>query len=887
MALTAGAKLGPYEISAPLGAGGMGEVYRARDTRLDRTVAIKILPVQLSSDPVHKQRFEREAKIISSLNHPHICVLYDVGHQDGVDYLVMECVEGETLARRLEKGPLPLEHVLKYGTQIADALDKAHRKGVVHRDLKPGNIMLMKSSAKLLDFGLAKPVTPLAGLATLTVSKPESPVTEQGTIVGTFQYMSPEQVEGKELDGRSDIFSLGAVLYEMVTGQKAFEGKSQFSVASAILEKDPAPVSTIKPMTPPAVDHAIRQCLEKDADERWQSAHDLKVELEWTTQGDVGVSTARPKGRGWMIWLGALALGGAGLFVAGYFSRSIPQVQSIRASLPPPPDSAFAISSSVAGSVAISPDGRQLAFTAQTKGGNPQLWVRQLDTVTARALPGTENAYSPFWSPDSRWIAFFSGGKLKKVEVSGGPVETLCSAPLGRGGTWNQEGLILFSPNISQPLYHVAATGGTAVPLTKMDASRQEVTHRWPVFLPDGKHYLFFVRAAAPAATGVYVGTLGSDQHSQVITSLMNAAYAAPGYLLFVRGDVVVAQPFDAKRIHVTGTPVPIAQDVSVMSATNYANFSVSQTGTLVYSSGVIDIGRQFYWYDRQGKLLSKLGASEYSSEPQVSPDGKKLAFRLWTQPAGNFEIWVYDLARGVHTRVSFKGLTAFAPVWSPDQSRIAYSHSAPQVSGDHMFLMKADGTGTEESLEQPYFEAIANYPSSWSPDGKCLLFDHQEMSGRLSVWVLPFGEARKPFALVETPFNAQMGRFSADGRWVAYVSNDSGKDEVYVMPFPGPGGRVQVSTGGGTQPRWGKDGRELFYLSLETKMMAAEVAVGPQQFHVGAVRPLFTLTGLGGVPGYLYDVTPDGQKFVAVQDLEHNSTVPLTMVINWMAELK
>ena len=888
MTLVAGTKLGPYEIVGPLGVGGMGEVYRGRDTRLERDVAIKILPAQFSSDPVRTQRFEQEAKTISSLNHPHICILHDIGQQDGVVYLVMECLEGETLAKRLEKGPLPLEQVLRYGAQIADALDKAHRKGIVHRDLKPGNIMLTKSGAKLLDFGLAKPVAPLASAVTLTGTRHGTPLTEEGTIVGTFQYMSPEQVEGKDLDGQSDIFSLGAVLYEMVTGKRAFEGKSQLSVASAILEKEPEPLSTIKPMTPPALHHAIRRCLAKEREERWQSARDLRAELEWIARSDTGTQAATAtKCSGWMVWLSALVLSGLTLFVAGYFSRSIPQAQSIRASLPPPPDAAFTISSSVAGSMAISPDGRLLALTAQMKGNAPQLWVRSLDTLESRPLTGTQGAFAPFWSPDGRWIAFFSGGKLRKVEVSGGPVETLCDAPIGRGGTWNREGLILFAPNISQPLYRVAGTGGAATPLTQMDAARQEVTHRWPDFLPDGKHYLYFIRAATAAATGVYIGTLGSDQHSQIIASSTNAVYAAPGYLLFGRGDVLLAQPFDAQRMQVTGAPVQLAQNVSVMPATNYVNFVASQTGTLIYSSGAVETGRQFYWFDRHGKQLGKLGTPEYGSEPQLSPDGKRLALRLWTQPAGNFEVWVYDLARGVHARTSFSALTGFAPVWSPDGLQLAYSHSAPGISGDHMFLLNADGTGKEQLLENPFLESIANYPSSWSPDGRSLLFDRQDKSGKMSLWVLPLSGDRKPYAFVETQFDSQMAMFSPDGHWVTYVSNDSGKDEVYVVPFPGPGTRVRVSTDGGSRPRWRRDGRELFYLSLATEMMAAEVSPAPRDFRVGAVRALFTLSGLGGVPGNLYDVTADGQKFIAVQDLEHTSTVPLTIVVNWPARFK
>ena len=890
MMLPVGSKLGPYEIVSPLGAGGMGEVYRARDTRLERTVAIKILPKEMAADAARKQRFQREAKTISSLNHPNICTLHDIGSQDGVDYLVMECVEGETLAQRLEKGPLPLEQVLKYGAQIADALDKAHRAGIVHRDLKPGNIMLTVTGAKLLDFGLAKPAAALVSGMTLTAeARQTTPVTQEGTIVGTFQYMSPEQVEGKELDGRSDVFSLGAVLYEMLTGQRAFEGKSQLSVASAILEKEPVPLATVKPMTPLALEHIVKKCLAKQPDERWQSAGDLGSELKWVSESSAGAGRPALKpqrGQRWVLWLVGVVLSGVALFAAGYFGRSEPRLQVVRASLPPPADATFVVSSSMADMVALSPDGRLLVFVAQAKGSPPQLWLRELGSAESHPLEGTQNGYAPFWSPDCRWIGFFSDGKLKKMEATGGPVEALWDAPLGRGGAWNRDGLILFAPNVSQPLYEIAAAGGPAKPVTYMDPSRQEVTQRWPVFLPDGKHYLFFVRAANQAATGIYAGSLGSDQHTLIVSSSTNGVYAEPGYLLFVRGDVLMAQPFDAKRMEVSGEAVAVAGGVTASLPTNFGFFSVSQTGALVYSSVSLELKRGLYWYDRQGKQLSMLGTPEYSSYPELSPDGKRLALRLFTQPGGNFEIWAYDLARGVHARESFSALTAFAPVWSPEGQQLAYSHGAPGISGDHMYLLNVGGTGKEELIEQPFLESLANYPTSWSPNGDYLLFDRQDKSGKTSVWVLPKG-SRKPYPVVETQFNAQAGRFSPDGQWVAYVSNDSGKDEVYVMPFPGPGAREQVSAGGGSQPRWRKDGRELFYLSADAKMMAADVTTDTKTFRAGALKTLFALSGVAGVPGQLYDVTPDGQKFIAVQDLVHTSTAPLTLVVNWDAELK
>ena len=512
MALAPGTRLGPYEILPLLGTGGMGEVYRARDTRLERTVAVKILS-QLSSDPARRQRFEREAKAISCLNHPNICTLHDIGHQDGIDYLVMECLEGETLAKRLEKGPLPLDQVLKYGAQIADALDKAHRAGIVHRDLKPSNIMLTPTGAKLLDFGLAKPATALTDIATMTAVKAESPVTEQGTIVGTFQYMSPEQVEGRELDGRSDIFSLGAVLYEMVTGHRAFEGKTQLSVASAILEKEPAPITTIKPLAPAALDHAIRNCLVKDPDLRWQTARDLASELKWIAESGAqtpGGTPALPKtkSRQRIAWLiaGAVVVT---LIVAGIWWRnSKPARETMYFAAP---------MSFPAQDIAVSPNGHTMAIVAYLESARKNaIWIYELGSQEARSLADTEGATYPFWSPDSRWLAFFADGKLKKLDVSGGPVQTICDAPSGRGGTWNKDGVIVFTPNGAGGvgLQRVSASGGTITPISKLDTNRGERSHRWPRFLPDGRHYLYLAAnlAGQKGVDAIFVGSLNSNE---------------------------------------------------------------------------------------------------------------------------------------------------------------------------------------------------------------------------------------------------------------------------------------------------------------------------------------------------------------------------------------
>src|SRR6266446_6849714 len=602
MSIDAGTKLGPYEILTPIGAGGMGEVYKAADTRLNRTVAIKVLPPHFSDNPEMKQRFEREAQTIAGLNHPNICTLYDVGRQDGTDFLVMEYLEGETLAQRLEKSPLPLAQVLQFGIQIADALDKAHRHGVVHRDLKPGNIMLTPSGAKLLDFGLAKAAVPLAAGATLTAAAtPSTPVTQEGTILGTFQYMSPEQIEGKELDGRSDIFSLGAVLYEMLIGQRAFPGKSQLSVASAILEKEPAPISAVKPMTPPAFDHAMRRCLAKDPEERWQTARDIAIELKWIAEAGSQLSAktldkqrSRNSGR---LLLAALIGTTAAALTLGilYARRPANDAPVARAYIRPMPDSSFIFTGTAAG-FALSPDGRLLAYVASTPDGKSVLWVRPIDSSQAQPLVGTDGATYPFWSPDSRFIGFFAGGKLKKIESSGGPPFTICDASDGRGGTWNQEGDILLTPAVNTVIFRVSASGGPLIPVTTLDPSKNETTHRWPYFLPDGRHFLYFTGSVfSPRETltnSVLLGSLDSKESKLLLHSHTNAIYAS-GHILFMRQFTLMAQPFDTTSLQLTGDAVPIADPVQEGRSVSKNEFSASENGLLTYVEGSSGADRQ------------------------------------------------------------------------------------------------------------------------------------------------------------------------------------------------------------------------------------------------------------------------------------------------------
>jgi Tol biopolymer transport system component len=879
MALTNGTKLGPYEIVGPLGAGGMGEVYRARDTRLERTVAIKILPAQFSSDPVRKQRFEREAKTISSLNHPHICVLHDVGHQGGIDYLVMECVEGETLARRLEKGPLPLEQVLKYGAQIADALDKAHRSGVVHRDLKPGNIMLTATGAKLLDFGLAKPAVAPASVATLTAAATQTtPMTQEGTVVGTFQYMSPEQVEGKEVDARSDIFSLGAVLYEMVTGRRAFPGKSQLSVASAILEKEPAPVTSTKPMTPPALDHAIKKCLAKHPDERWQSASDLASELKWITEsgsqaGPAVRAAALGKIQRALPWLVSFVLLFALIVVAIWWRNSKPPEQTMYFPAP----MSFPVRD-----VAIAPNGHTVAVVAYLESARKNaLWTYELGSPEAKTLAGTEGASYPFWSADGRSLAFFADGKLKKLELSGGPVQTVCDAPSGRGGTWNKDGVIVFTPDGRQGggLYRVLASGEIAKPISNPDKTQGEDSHRWPMFLPDGRHYLYMAAnfSGRNDADAILVGSLDSNEKRFVMKASANAAYAASGYLVFYRNKTLLAQRFDVKHFALIGEPTAMPTDVQYLSNVKRAVFAVSNNGLLLAQGGSGEVISQPVWFDRNGRVVGAMGQPGVYGNVSIAPNGKSAAVSLTDIASQNTDLWTYDLLRGSAKRLTFDLAIDRVPIWSPDAKRLVFT-SNRQFNID-LYMKNSDGTQEEKSMVSDDFN---KYPNDWSRDGKYILYTRGP-----DLWFVTVPELKSSLYL-KAVSAIRNGQFSPDGEWVAYASNESGKWEIYVTSFPEPRGKWQVSTGGGGQPRWRGDGKELFYLSSDNKMMAVPVTTG-SKFDSGTPVALFQTTpreqvSLNDV--FVYDLRRDGQRFLINTQVKQAEVEPMSIILNWPAKL-
>ncbi len=903
MTLSAGAKLGPYEVISAAGAGGMGEVYRARDTRLDRTVAIKILPEHLSSNPEAKHRFDREARAISSLNHPNICTLYDVGHQDGTDYLVMEFLEGETLAERLRKGPLAPELVLKYGIEICEGLEKAHRGGVTHRDLKPGNVMLTKTGAKLMDFGLAKTATasaPPSSSLTMTLSGPsaDQPLTARGTVVGTFQYMSPEQLEGKEADARSDIFALGAVLYEMATGKRAFPGKTQASIVAAILASEPQPISVVQPMSPPALDRVVKTCLAKDPDERFQSVHDLKVQLKWIAEGGSQAGVAAPiagqrKNRERILW-GAIALLFAGCvaLAAIHFGAAKTERQVIRAYIPPPEKSTFAFIGDHTGPVVISPDGTRLVFAALGPDGRQMLWLRPLEAASSQPLPGTVDAAYPFWSPDSRSIGLFAEGKLKTVGVAGGPAQVLCDAPDGRGGSWSREGTIVFPPNFNGPLYRISAGGGTPVQLTELDPSQNEVSHRWPQFLPDGRHFLFFVKTRQETASGAYVGSIDSKEKKLLFHNPSNLVYAAPGSLLFVRENALVVQAFDYKRLSLGGDAVPIAQGILVNAPYGRAIFSVSDNGVLAYGGAPSTAEpTRLRWLDRSGKQIGAVGDPGMYVNPRLSPDGTKLAVGIADAARAATDIWIYDLLHGSKTRLTFQASLNFSPIWSPDGSQVGFSSNRKQ-GYPQLYRKAANGEGSDESL---LASNTTDNPDDWSPDGRSILYEPNPTVAEL--WLLPVSGERKPVVFLGGEGGTQPGEgaFSHDGKWLAFTEYSAGKREVYITSYPGRTGKWQVSVAGGHYPRWRGDGNELFFLGADNAtIMAVDLDLKHAVPRIGTPEALFPVH-LALVPYQNrlgsawdpFDVSADGKRFLVNSPDQPQAAEPINVVVNWDAELK
>ena len=878
MTVSPGTKLGPYEILTLIGAGGMGEVYRAKDTRLDRTVAIKILPSHLSSNPDLKQRFEREARTISNLSHPNICALYDIGHQDGTDYLVMEYLEGETLAQRLIRGSLPIEQVLRYGMQIADALDRAHRQGVIHRDLKPGNVMLTKSGAKLLDFGLAKldPSSKKVVSSASILPTEARDLTAEGTILGTIQYMSPEQLEGRDVDARSDIFALGLVLYEAITGRKAFHGKSQASLIAAILERDPESISAIQPLTPPALDRLVKTCLAKDPDERWQSAHDVTSELKWIFEAGSGAGIPTPlaavrKKRDRLVSallgliLGAAVASAIWFMVRSNFSKPLPVT---RLSIPIPP-------SDDVRSLAFSPDGSKLICS--TRNSKFQLYLRSMDNFNATPIKDTEGSlgpHFPFFSPDGRWIGFHAGGKLKKVSVQGGAALNICPIYFFHGATWAADDMIYFVPNFTAGVWKVSAAGGTPQLVAKPDPVKGERAFLFPDALPGGKAVLLNVYTGGSTDDNRIVAQpLPSGERKVLLEKASFACYLAPGYLLYLHGGSLFAISFDAEKLQVRGVPIEVVDGIFTYADNGTGILAFSGNGSLAYVPGPVYLPkRSLAWVDRKGQAtLLSIPKRSYATKPRISPDGTLVA--LSTEES-TFDLWTLNTMRNTLTRFSFYGDETMG-TWTPDGKRLIYTSSR---DGDYNLYWKpVDGSGPEERLTE---SKLAHYAWSVSPDGKVLLFDEEHMDTNTDIWILPLQGERKPYPFLKTNFIEDSPHFSPDGRSVVYCSNESGRYEVYVKAFPGPAGKWQISTQGGEHPRWSPKGDEIFFQN-GNKFMQVPIDT-KNGFKAGEPVTLFE----GNYNDY--DVSPDGQRFFMVtKEEKQDSSREIRIILNWFDEFQ
>jgi eukaryotic-like serine/threonine-protein kinase len=876
MPLAPGARLGPYEIEAPLGAGGMGEVYRARDTRLARSVALKVLPSHLAASAELRARLEREARAVSSLNHPHICTLFDVGRDAGTDYLVMELVEGETLAQKLERGALPLEQTLRYGAEIADALAKAHAAGIVHRDLKPGNVMLTKAGVKLLDFGLAR--APEGNGASTTSGASQlatvaQPLTVEGSFVGTFQYMAPEQLEGGEIDARADLWALGCVLYEMATGKRAFDGKSQASVISSILKDEPRPMREMVPLSPGDFERVVRTCLAKDPDERWHSAADLCRELRWIASGGARAEAPVPRARGgrwaWIVAVLALALAAWSLWHGLAGKRGDPHLRTVLM------HDAQGEIGTVPADVAISPDGKQVAYVAATPAGK-NVWVRALDAPAPRKLSDLGPAQDPFWSPDGRTIGFTTSrdnAKLWKMPAEGGTPLSICDVKWARGASWGTKNVIVFAPAPAGPLYAVPASGGEPRPVTELDPARHETGHRMPWFLPDGEHFLFVALPQSSQGYDVFAGSLSSKSVKKLMTAGSSASYAEPGYLLFVREGKLVAQPFDAARLELKGEPVPldVPPQNGSMAAARVA--TASRDGRLAMLKNPMRDSR-LEWLGRGGDVLGTLPFPPgMYIDVAASPDGQSaLAVRAVTdaQP----ELWHVDTARGTVRRIGPERRSDAQPTWFPDGRSFAYASIGE--GGQRVFVESVDAPG--EARLVPALETEFQNPRGVTPDGRTLIVAAMDPATEYDLWAVPVDGSGKPRPVARTPAREGGGAVSPDGRWLALSSHETGRNEVYVQPYPGPGPKTRVSQNGGRDPQWTKGGAELLYVEGGS-LMAAPIEPGPA-LRVGRPRELFRRDD-----SMTYSATADGERILTATPI--GVAFPtIAVTFDWTAEM-
>jgi serine/threonine protein kinase len=888
MTLSPGQKLGPYEIVSPAGAGGMGEVYKARDTRLERIVAIKILPERSTQNEAMRARFEREAKAISSLNHPHICTLHDIGHENDIDYLVMEYLEGQTLSDRIKKGPIPITEALGIAFEIADALDKAHRQGLTHRDLKPSNIILTSRGAKLLDFGLAKfqfSDGPVAGISDITQT---TPLTGSGTIVGTIQYMSPEQLEGAEADARSDIFAFGAILYEMISGRRPFEGKSQANLIAAIIERDPPVITDISPETPPGADRLIRKCLEKDPDKRWQSARDLADEIHWQSHSSsvtaAPASVADKKRFRFRLWwlIPIILLPIAGYYGFGRRSQTVQTRNLIRFEIEP-----NAGIQSISWPQ-ISPDGTLLAFKAADKSNKERIWIRPLDAAEAYPLNGTEGALRPFWSPDSRYLAYSTAYKqLRKVPVSGGPPQLIGEFDRVADGCWGRDGSILFDGGMTDSIMMISASGGVVQAVTKLNHERGETYHGWPQFLPDGKHFLFL--SSSDSANGaanheLKIGSTVSDEVLSLFPVTSRVKYCKPGYLLYVKDKILLARPFDADKLKVTGAPVSIAENISSPSQSVIPLFDVSEEGTLVYLTSDSKIKNQLVWVDRTGRQLSTfLGPARYS-DVSLSPDDRQLVYSVDDPRTGTSDLWLYDFDREVSTRFTFDPGVDWGPVWSHDGSTIFFNRG---ILPNLVPYMKPSNASTpERRLVGPGFGMAAVTDVTKDMTHICLTISP---NGQPDLAMMSLDHDSTITPILNSDRGELGGYFSPDGKYLAYVEQQpgGGGGQLFILELSGSRGKWQISPSGAPSYRWSPTGNELFYCNNNWDMISVPIS-SENGLKIGKSTVLFTreLSNLQ-LSGPLFDVTADGKKFILVSAIEQKEVLKINVVLNWTEMLK
>ena len=881
MPLNAGTRLGPYEIVEAIGEGGMGQVYRARDTRLDRTVALKVVHSSLSADHQFRQRFDREARAISGLSHPNICTLHDVGREGDVDFLVMEYLDGEPLSSRLAKGPLPLDVAIRCATQIAEALDEAHSRGIVHRDLKPANVMLTRGGAargttpdaKLLDFGLAKAARasayPTEGLSATGTAPHE--LTSAGTIVGTVHYMAPEQLEGKPADARSDIFAFGAMLYEMVTGRRAFEGASPAAVIGAILNAEPAPLRRLRPDARPALEYVIGVCLAKDPDARWSSARDVVLLLRGIQAGllDPHAFTSNAPRRRWLPWSVAAA---ALLLAAAVGSREIRREERAADALrhldiAPPPGATLEHGSAPQ----VSPDGKHVAFVAVDSAGQSRLYVRPLDALAAEALPGTEGAIQPFWSPDSTALGFFAGARLKTITIRGGRPRTLAAAPVPRGGTWNADGVIVFVPAPPSRPLQVRATGGDATPIETLSPS----SCWFPSFLPDGRRLLCTRLNASRRVDALYVASLDGAETKMLVKTSGAGGSLLQGRLLYRREGELVAQLLNLETLEVTGAPVMVAPEVAAHPLTYQSFFSASADGTLVYLPP--RSGSRLVWYDRNGKELGGVGArANYNSLALTRDEGR--VFVDQATASGDVDIWMLETATGAASRLTFHEAVDFYPMVSPDGARVVFG--SLRAGTPALFEQQPTAPGSETMLLQ--VPRVPVNTNQWSADGRFILHRALHPDTGWDLWALQTTGERRHFPVLQTAHDERFGRVSDDNRWLAYTSSQTGSFEVYVQPFPGGGATWQVSRGGGSEPQWRRDGKELFYLSPDKKLMSVEVTVSEGQLRLGVPVALFSThaTAWEGL-GNQYQPAADGTRFLVNRLPDDTAATPIVAILN------